>query len=144
MQPYFSQHFCPRILLSCYRVMNSGPDIISPKVTLLLLFPRHNHFSLTLSKIGIGTCATILGGAATCSVGFVNCFLRQRVPRAVGCTAAAMLPKQARETFRKHITKPSEQVAAPPSIPCGEMLTSRIAVHPAPTASTNRNNYPAM
>ena len=26
-----------------------------------------------------------------------------------------MLPKQARVTFRKHITKPSEQVAAPPS-----------------------------
>ena len=27
-----------------------------------------------------------------------------------------MLPKQARGTFRKHITKPSEQVAAPPSM----------------------------
>ena len=27
-----------------------------------------------------------------------------------------MLPKQARGTFRKHITKPPEQVAAPPSI----------------------------
>ena len=26
-----------------------------------------------------------------------------------------MLPKQARGTFRKHITKPSEQVATPPS-----------------------------
>ena len=30
-------------------------------------------------------------------------------------TAAAMLPKQARGTFRKHVKKPSEQVAAPPS-----------------------------
>ena len=27
-----------------------------------------------------------------------------------------MQPKQARGTFRKHITKPSEQVAAPPSM----------------------------
>ena len=26
-----------------------------------------------------------------------------------------MLPKQARGTFRKHVTKPSEQVATPPS-----------------------------
>ena len=33
----------------------------------------------------------------------------------MGCIAAAMLPKQARGTFIKHITKPSEQVAAPPS-----------------------------
>ena len=55
----------------------------------------------------------LLGWAATCSKGFVKCF--PRVPRLLGCTASAMLPKQARETFRKHITKPSEQVAAPPS-----------------------------
>ena len=48
------------------------------------------------------------------SEGFVKCFLR--VPRLLGCSAAAMLPKQARGTFRKHITKPSGQVAAPPSI----------------------------
>ena len=34
----------------------------------------------------------------------------------MGYTAAAMLPKQAGGTFRKHIKKPSEQVAAPPSI----------------------------
>ena len=34
------------------------------------------------------------GGAATCSEGFVKCFLR--VPRLLCCTAAAMLPKQAR------------------------------------------------
>ena len=33
----------------------------------------------------------------------------------MGFTAAAMLPKQARGTLGKHITKPSEQVAAPPS-----------------------------
>ena len=30
------------------------------------------------------------------------------------CTAVSMLPKQAGGTFRKHITKPSEQVDAPP------------------------------
>ena len=56
---------------------------------------------------------SIPGGAATCSEGFVEFFLR--VPRLLGYTAAAMLPKQARGTFRKHVTKPSEQVAAPPS-----------------------------
>ena len=32
------------------------------------------------------------------------CFLA--VPRLLGCTAAAMLPKQARGTFRKHVMKP--------------------------------------
>ena len=42
----------------------------------------------------------IPGGSATCSEGFVNCFLR--VPRLLGWTAAAMMPKQARGTFRKH------------------------------------------
>ena len=31
----------------------------------------------------------------------------------LGCTAAAMLPLQARGTFRKHTTKPSEQVTHP-------------------------------
>ena len=36
-------------------------------------------------------------------------------PRSLGCTAAAMLPMQAKGTFRKHVTKPSEQVAALPS-----------------------------
>ena len=36
-------------------------------------------------------------------------------PWPLGFTAAAMLPKKARGTLRKHITKPSEQVAAPPS-----------------------------
>ena len=49
---------------------------------------------------------TLPGKAATCSEGIVKCFLR--VPRLLGCTAAAILPKQARETFRKHIMKPSE------------------------------------
>ena len=55
----------------------------------------------------------IPGGAATCSEVFIKCFLR--APRLLGCTAAAMLPKQARGTFRKHVTKPLEQVAAPPN-----------------------------
>ena len=42
----------------------------------------------------------------------------------MGVTADAMLPKQARGTFRKYITKPSEQVAAPPSrIPDNAMNT---------------------
>ena len=53
----------------------------------------------------------VLGGAATFSEGFVKCF--PIVPRLLGCTAAAMLPKQARGTSRKHITKPSEQVSRP-------------------------------
>ena len=39
-----------------------------------------------------------------------------RVSQAVVLHAAVMLPKQARGTFRKHVTKPSEQVAAPLSI----------------------------
>ena len=58
-------------------------------------------------------CGFLPGGAATCSEGFENCFLI--VPRLLGCTAAAMLIKQARITFRKHVTKPSEQVATPPN-----------------------------
>ena len=33
----------------------------------------------------------------------------------LGCTAAAMLPKQTRETFRKHFTKLRIKVAVPPS-----------------------------
>ena len=56
----------------------------------------------------------IPGGAATCSEGFEKCFLS--VPRMLGCTTAAMMPKQASKgNFRKHVTKPSEQVATPPS-----------------------------
>ena len=34
----------------------------------------------------------------------------------MGCTAAAMLPEQGRIIFRKKFTRPSEQVAASPSI----------------------------
>ena len=37
------------------------------------------------------------GGAATCSEDFVKCFLR--VPRLLGCTAAAMLPKARKGNF---------------------------------------------
>ena len=46
----------------------------------------------------------------------------------MGYSAAAMLPKQARGTLRKHITKPSEQVAAPPS-------TNRVFASEAATPS---------
>ena len=56
----------------------------------------------------------VLGGAATCSEGFVNCFLR--VPQALGCTAAAMLPKQARELLDNILQNLPQQVPAPPSI----------------------------
>ena len=35
-------------------------------------------------------------------------------PRLLGCTAAGMLPKQARGTFRKHITKHLEHVPPHP------------------------------
>ena len=35
----------------------------------------------------------------------------------MGCTAAAMKPKQARGTFRKHISKPFLQVVAPDCSP---------------------------
>ena len=77
----------------------------------------HADLMVQISKIHILSLHVyaqfILGGAATCSEGFVKCF--PRVPRLLGCTAAAMLPKQARGTIIKHITKPSVQVAAPPS-----------------------------
>ena len=75
--------------------------------------PQGRRGSEEVGWLGISLGGIILGGAATCSGGFVKNFLR--VPRLLGCTAGAMLPKQARGTFRKHITKPSEQVAAPPS-----------------------------
>ena len=56
----------------------------------------------------------ILGGAATCSEGFEICFLK--VPLAcLGSMAAAVQPSSL-GTLRKHFTKPSEQVAAPPSM----------------------------
>ena len=67
---------------------------------------------------GRGGVLTVLGGAATCSEGFVNC--------CKGCTAAAMLPKKARGTLRKLVTKPSEQVAAPPSILPIELIDSAV------------------
>ena len=55
----------------------------------------------------------ILGGAATCSEGFVICFLK--VPIAcLGSMAAAVQPNSLK-TLRKHFIKPPEQVAAPPS-----------------------------
>ena len=96
------------------------------------MYTRHSHrkyrtvhlvidypmltLNLKLRLTAKSTKTTTVGGAATCTEGFVNCFLR--VPRLLGCTAAAMLPKQARGTYRKHATKPLEQVAAPPSTRC--------------------------
>ena len=75
------------------------------------------HFHQSQSTSGLQS------GAATCSEGCVTCFLE--FPRPLGCTAAAMLPKQAWATFRKHITKPSEQVAAPDCIhPCPPLTSS--------------------
>ena len=58
----------------------------------------------------------ILGGAATCSEGFVICFLKVSLA-CLGSMAAAVQPT-ARGTLclRKQFTKPTEQVAAPPSI----------------------------
>ena len=55
---------------------------------------------------------TLLGGAATCSEGFVTCFLK--VPLAcLGGMEAAVEPNSL-GSLRKHFTKLSEQVAAPP------------------------------
>ena len=55
----------------------------------------------------------ILGGAATCSEGFVNCFLR--VPQAVRLYYSCHTT-QARGNFKiLHLTKPLEHVDAPPS-----------------------------
>ena len=55
-----------------------------------------------------------MGGAATCSEGFVACFLK--VPLAcLGSMAAALQPNSL-GTLRNHFTKPSEQVAAPPGM----------------------------
>ena len=51
----------------------------------------------------------IQSGAAGCVKGFVTCFLR--VPQ--GWTAAAILPKQARGTSKKYVTKPPTQPTAP-------------------------------
>ena len=55
-----------------------------------------------------------LGGAATCSKGFVACFLY--VPLAcLGSMAAAVQPNSL-GTLKKQFTKPSVQVAAPPTV----------------------------
>ena len=48
-------------------------------------------------------------------------------PKPLGFTAAAMLPKQARGTLGKHITKPSEQVAAPPGIKIGFLGRTKLS-----------------
>ena len=58
----------------------------------------------------------ILGGAATSSEGFVKKILR--VPQAVGLYYSCHAAHASRGTLRKHIIKPMEQVAAPPSIFC--------------------------
>ena len=56
----------------------------------------------------------VLGWAASCSEGFVTCFLK--VPLAcLGSMAAAVQPNSL-GTLRKHFTKPSEQVAASPAV----------------------------
>ena len=55
------------------------------------------------------------GGAATCSKGFVTCFLK--VPLAcLGSMAAAVQPNSQGNSLRKQLKKPSEQVAAPFSV----------------------------
>ena len=55
---------------------------------------------------------SLQSGAASCRRGFVF-YVFWEFHRLLGCTAAAMLPKQARGTFRKHKTKPFLQVAVP-------------------------------
>ena len=78
-------------------------------ILYILIFP--NFVLCQKSKLSFGR--TLLVGAATCSEGFVICFLK--VPHAyLGSMAAAVQPNSL-ETLRKHFTKPSEQVAAPPS-----------------------------
>ena len=54
----------------------------------------------------------ILGGVVTCSEGFEIFFLKVSLP-CLGSMAAAVQPNNL-GTLRKHFTKPSEQVAAPP------------------------------
>ena len=74
-------------------------------------------------------------GAATCERGFVKCF--PRVPQAV--TAAAMLPKQARGTFRKHVTQPHTQVGAPDCIQPPFTVLS-VMIFPHPDVGTRRHS----
>ena len=54
----------------------------------------------------------VLGGAATCSKGFVICFLK--VPLACLGSMSVTVQPNSLGTLRKHFTKLSEQVAAPP------------------------------
>ena len=75
----------------------------------MLRYLRHAEFGQFHGSTVCYLCREIPGGAATCSEGFVKCFMR--VPRLLGCTAAAMLPKQARGTFRK--VPPSRICIAP-------------------------------
>ena len=71
-----------------------------------------SHFGLFLMLAGALEAVYILSGAATCSEGFVTCFLN--VPLAcLGSMAAAVQPNSL-GTLRKHFAKPSEQVATPP------------------------------
>ena len=55
---------------------------------------------------------SLLGGAVTCSEGFVTVFLK--VPLACLGSMAAAVQHNSLGTLRKHFTKLSEQVAAPP------------------------------
>ena len=54
----------------------------------------------------------VLGGVATCSEGFVTCFLK--VILACLISMAAAVQPNSLGTIRKQFSKPSEQVAAPP------------------------------
>ena len=54
---------------------------------------------------------SLLGGAVTCSEGFVTVFLK--VPLACLGSMAAAVQHNSLGTLRKHFTKPSEQEAAP-------------------------------
>ena len=74
--------------------------------------PLFHNYHLRLTRIDFLAC-DILVGAATCSEGFVICFLKVSLA-CLGSMAAAVQPK-AWGTLRKQFTKPSEQVAAPPS-----------------------------
>ena len=64
----------------------------------------------------------VLGGAATCSEGFVICF--PKVPLACLFSMAATGQPNSLGTLRKHFAKPSEQVAAPPGTYCSRWLHS--------------------
>ena len=69
----------------------------------------------------------LLGGAATCSEGFVICFLK--VPLASLSSMAAAVQPNSLGTLSKHFTKPSEQVAAPPSMYHVTHLTDGSTMH---------------